>query len=282
MSDRRRNPKQDDWDDDLDLAGWEPPTSRKRPAQQPPRNPSQPRPDPYASDFENPSVDPYDPYQPPPARQTQQPRERRGSDPSRGQYPDQRPPSSQPYRAPASSSRGTPPAPSDYDEFAMQPTRQSAASAPSTRQRYPPAPADFEPEGYAAPPARRRRTRSQDARRTRPGVSVPRPAINDGTVIGIATISLLSLVFMAATVAAGAGDLPEWFPIHLDASGDADSWGTSDVLWRIPFGVLMTVAMSVVIAVILWKRDRFAARMAMAGTALAQVLAWVALADFIW
>jgi hypothetical protein len=95
-------------------------------------------------------------------------------------------------------------------------------------------------------------------------------------------LSLLSLVLMAASIAAGAGDLPDWFPIHLDASGDANSWGTSDVLWRIPFGVLMALIMSLAIAAVLWKRDRFAARLAIAGTALAQVLAWVALVDFVW
>jgi hypothetical protein len=94
--------------------------------------------------------------------------------------------------------------------------------------------------------------------------------------------SLLSLVLMAATIAAGAGDLPDWFPIHLDASGDPDLWGTSDALWRIPFGVLIALVMSLVIAAFLWKRDRFAARTAIAGTALVQVLAWVALLDFVW
>jgi hypothetical protein len=113
-------------------------------------------------------------------------------------------------------------------------------------------------------------------------VSVPRPAINDSAVIGIVAASLLSLVFMAATIAAGAGDLPDSFPIHLDASGDPDLWGTSDTLWRIPFGTLMALIMSLVIAAFLWKRDRFAARTAIAGTALVQVLAWVALIDFVW
>jgi len=100
--------------------------------------------------------------------------------------------------------------------------------------------------------------------------------------VAVIGASLLSLVFMVATIAAGAGDLPEWFPIHLNASGDADAWGTSDVLWRIPFGVLIATAMSVAIAAILWKRDRFAARFAISGAAIVQVLAWVALVDFIW
>lgn len=87
---------------------------------------------------------------------------------------------------------------------------------------------------------------------------------------------------MVASIAAGAGDLPEWFPIHLDAAGNPDVWGTDAVLWRIPFGALMAMVMALIIAGFLWKRDRFAARMAIVGTAAIQVLAWVALIDFIW
>lgn len=174
------------------------------------------------------------------------------------------------------------PSPYGYEDYPEQPVRQSAASMPSQRQRYPAAPADFEAGGYAAPATRRGRSRGRDAARPRPSVSVPRPAINDGPVIAIVAISLLSLVFMAATVAAGASDLPEWFPIHLNASGDPDAWGARDTLWRIPFGVLMALIMSLVIAAVLWKRDRFAARTAIAGTALVQLIGWVALIDFIW
>ncbi len=87
---------------------------------------------------------------------------------------------------------------------------------------------------------------------------------------------------MIASIAAGAGDLPEWFPIHYDASGNVDRWGTQSVLWRIPFGAFMAMIMSLVIAAFLWKRDRFAARFAITGSAVVQVLAWVALIDFIW
>lgn len=87
---------------------------------------------------------------------------------------------------------------------------------------------------------------------------------------------------MLASIAAGAGDLPEWLPIHLDASGNVDVWGTKATLWRIPLGALMALIMGLVVAAFLWKRDRFAARFAIVGTAIVQVLAWVALVDFIW
>jgi hypothetical protein len=87
---------------------------------------------------------------------------------------------------------------------------------------------------------------------------------------------------MLATIAAGASRVPDWFPIHLNASGQPDRWGTPDSLWRIPFGMTMALLMSIGIAVVVWNRDRFAARFALAGTAMVQVLAWVALIDLIW
>ncbi len=87
---------------------------------------------------------------------------------------------------------------------------------------------------------------------------------------------------MVASIAAGSADLPDWFPIHLDAAGNPDLWGTDSVLWRIPFGAFMALIMSLVIAAFLWSRDRFAARLAITGTAAVQILAWVALIDFIW
>jgi hypothetical protein len=136
------------------------------------------------------------------------------------------------------------------------------------------------PPGYA--PGSRRRSARRGEQRARPAVSVPRPAIDDGAVVAVIAASLLSLVFMIATIAAGAGDLPDWFPVHLNASGDPDRWGNSGWLWRIPFGALMTLVMSLAIAALVWKRDRFAARFTIVGTAAAQVLAWVALIDFIW
>ena len=101
-------------------------------------------------------------------------------------------------------------------------------------------------------------------------------------MVGFVALSLLSLVLMIATLLAQGGDLPSSFPIHLDASGNADRFGDSATLWRIPFGILMTMLMALVVAAILWKRDRFAARFVVAGTILAQVLAWVALADFLF
>jgi len=87
---------------------------------------------------------------------------------------------------------------------------------------------------------------------------------------------------MIAAIALGIGDLPEWIPIHIDASGDPDQFVTDSTLWIIPFGILMTIIMALVISAVLWKHDRFASRFALAGTAIAQVLAWVAVIDFLW
>lgn len=87
---------------------------------------------------------------------------------------------------------------------------------------------------------------------------------------------------MAATVAGRIGSLPDWIPIHLNAEGEPDLWGTASTLWRLPLMVLMLSIMSGVVAFYLWKRDLFAARFTLASTILIHVLGWIALVNLVW
>lgn len=101
-------------------------------------------------------------------------------------------------------------------------------------------------------------------------------------IVGIGGFALLSLVFMAATVAGRMSSLPDWMPIHLNAEGRPDLWGSSSTLWRIPLMAVMMTLMSAGVAWYLWKRDPFAARFTLASTVLIHALTWVALINLVW
>lgn len=99
------------------------------------------------------------------------------------------------------------------------------------------------------------------------------------SVIGI---DLLSVVLMAATVAGRTSSMPDWFPIHLNAEGDPDLWGTPGSLWRIPLMAVMFTLMACAFAWFTSRRDPFAARFAIGATILLQLLCWIALINLAW
>jgi hypothetical protein len=95
-------------------------------------------------------------------------------------------------------------------------------------------------------------------------------------------IGLVSLVLMAATVAARQSQLADWMPIHLNAAGAPDHWGSPATLWRLPLMVVMATLMSAVLAWFAAKRDTFAVQFVLASTLLIQALCWVALINLAW
>jgi hypothetical protein len=101
-------------------------------------------------------------------------------------------------------------------------------------------------------------------------------------IVGVGGFALLSLVFMAATVAGRKSSLPDWIPIHLNAEGEPDLWGTAATLWRIPLMAAMLTIMSAAVGWYLWKRDPFASRFMLASTVLIHALCWVALINLVW
>jgi hypothetical protein len=286
VSDRRRIPPRDDWDDELELGEWE------RPAEKP--RASSRRPYDRAPDQAHDPLDDLlrDRPREPERRRELPPRDypgRTGPPVTRSRYTEPVPePGYRPRRAPYDPTDddlygAEPEIAEDYGEWEAPPTprkRPTGRRAPAREAH------DVEfGEEFTAPPARRRRDtlREEPRRKPRgPAVSVPRPAVNDNVAVGAGLLALLSVVFMVATVAAGTGDLADWIPIHLDSAGNADRWGSPDVLWRLPFGAFMVFAMSAIVAILLWKRDRFASRFVLVGTALVQIVAWVALIDHIW
>jgi len=94
--------------------------------------------------------------------------------------------------------------------------------------------------------------------------------------------AFLGLLVMAGVVWWGIGDLNTTVPWHVNASGDVDLWISNSGLWRIPFGVLVSMIIAIIVGAYLWKRDRFAARFFVVSLCIVQVLAWVAVVDQLW
>jgi Protein of unknown function (DUF1648) len=154
----------------------------------------------------------------------------------------------------------------------------------------------FEDEYYEndysyAPPRRRagssrNRSRSRPAPRP-PSITVP-PAIGaaiaaqDRSVLGLLGVATGGILLMTLVLASRLGNLPDVLPIHLDASGAPDLWGTKTTLWRIPLAVTMITLINAVTAWYLTPRDPFAARFLIGSALLAQVIAWIALFLLLW
>ena len=154
----------------------------------------------------------------------------------------------------------------DLDDWA-------ATNDPAARGRYP---SDVTPRRQAARPARQFKAPNV-------GVAVDFANQFERPVVVVAGVGVVSLVLMAATVAARQGHLVDWFPIHQNAAGAPDQWGSPSTLWRLPLMSVMVSLMAVVFAWFLAKRDkRFATQFVLASTLLIQALCWIALIHFAW
>jgi hypothetical protein len=134
----------------------------------------------------------------------------------------------------------------------------------------------------SAPPQERRPSPPRTPATQQIGGFIAAAAPQTRLVVGVGGFALLSTVFMAATVAGRMSSLPDWLPIHLNAEGEPDLWGSSSTLWRIPLMTAMLTLMSIGTAWYLWKRDPFAARFTFASTVLIHALSWVALINLVW
>jgi len=98
----------------------------------------------------------------------------------------------------------------------------------------------------------------------------------------IGGIVMVSLVLMAATLLGRLSSLPEWIPIHFNAEGEPDRWGTNETLWRIPLMAFVFTVMCGLVAWYLRSRDAFGARFLVMSAVLIQVTSWIAVVNFVW
>ena len=198
--------------------------------------------------------------------------------PSLGDALDRREARRRPAYTPESETDATASTDDAYDRLRGRSTRQrradwgASADPYSDRRRYP-------------GEAQTRRPRTVPARQFRApnmGAAVEFANQFERPVVITAGIGVVSLVLMAATVAARQGQLAAWFPIHLNAAGAPDQWGSPATLWRLPLMALMVSLMAVVIAWLLAKRDAFATQFILASTLLIQALCWIAVIHLAW
>ena len=162
---------------------------------------------------------------------------------------------------------------------AWQAPEPSAAPVP-TRQR-----------SRATAPAGRSRPAPRERRPPRSHVSLPTPrlpafaadsdVLHDRTALTLFVVGGVGVAAMAAVLSSQLGDLPSSLPLHLDAAGQPDRWGPPRVLWRLPLLAGMTTLINFVLAWFLAPYDRFAGRFLLAAALVVQVIAWVAIFDFL-
>lgn len=285
MSSRKPPSNSDDWDD-FDIPTWDdsaPSTPKRSSPSSSARRPSSDRrrayPDPLYDDYAEPS---YPARQPSRPESGSQPPSRLSSRvPSRSTRPSQ-----DPYRDPYSGLDDSYAGDPYYPQAQYPPPEPTRAAGASQYDLYADSAIDAGWDEAAvydeASQPRRSRPSRQRSRPARPAVSISRPAISDGPLTAIVGAAVIGLLVLAGVVWWGIGDLADVIPWHLNASGDVDVWASNSTLWRIPFGVFMSLAIGLAIGAVLWKRDRFAARFIVSSMCIVQVLAWVAVIDQLW
>lgn len=158
-----------------------------------------------------------------------------------------------------------------FDEF-EQDDRPEPVEAVTDHRRYP----------SEAPMRRPRRAAARQIKAPNMGAAVTFANQFERPKLAIASIGVVSLVLMVATVAARQSRLTDWMPIHLNAAGVPDQWGSPSTLWRLPLMAAMVSLMAIVLAWFAAKRDAFAAQFVLASTLLIQALCWIALIHLAW
>lgn len=135
--------------------------------------------------------------------------------------------------------------------------------------------------------------RREPVRRQRaPRQPLPRPSMppalsaalagQDSRLLLIAAGSILSLAIMAIVTFTRVDALSGWFPMHIDASGEATRWGTDTALWRLPLGLAVLTVMNIASAVVLGLREQRIAWILIGSLPLIHVVAWIALILIGW
>lgn len=137
---------------------------------------------------------------------------------------------------------------------------------------------------------RRGRQPMERARAPRP--PLPRPSMppalsaaiagQDSRLLLIAAGSILSLVAMVIVTFTRVDALSGWFPLHIDASGNATNWGTDSALWRLPLGLAILTVMNISSAIVLGLREQRIAWILIGSLPLIHVVAWIALILIGW
>lgn len=132
------------------------------------------------------------------------------------------------------------------------------------------------------PPTRRQtpRVESQLFRAVGASLANPAPEIRPLAIGGIA--ALASLLLLCILVLVRSNSLAAWIPMHLDAEGTADEYGTMATIWRLPFFALMSTLAAMGIGWWLRSREAYATQFLIVGALLIHGLIWVGAINMLW
>lgn len=165
---------------------------------------------------------------------------------------------------------------------------QQPAYPPPQSQRRPPAEYEYEDiDDWENEQYRKGRTRPSMPKISAPRLHMPESvsaavAGQDSRLLIIAAGALLSLAAMAAVTANRVSAMDGWFPLHIDAYGAADWWGSPSTLWRLPLGLAMLTIMNVTASLIVGARDRHVAWVLIGSLPLIHLIGWIALIMIGW
>jgi hypothetical protein len=106
--------------------------------------------------------------------------------------------------------------------------------------------------------------------------------VEQRSLLTIVGINLASVVLMALVLAIRIRSVDAWIPIHFNAEGSPDLWGSNATLWRIPLMAGICTVMACLLAWFMLKRDAFAARFSLLSALLIQALGWVGMLRLLW
>lgn len=172
----------------------------------------------------------------------------------------------------------------EFDE--APPPRRPRRQPPSTRVG----------RGASSGTGLRRASRRTSTPATPPRGRVARPSVSltvpravagsslaaDPGALMLLAINAASILVMVLLLAVRIGGLPSPLVLALDPAGNPDRWGPPRVLWRLPLMAFFTTLMFLAVAWFLHPMDRFAARFALGAAIVAQLIAWVALAQHLF
>ena len=245
-----------------------------------------------------PPIAPYDPYRPMTGDRPRSPTRNIAADPleppsraSRAADDDPFLPADDPLSAEAWQLELDEVPPGRDDEAMLPDVDFDRPAAPRRARRQPPSVrSGREPAPGTRKATRRSRssTTSARGRSARPTVTIAMPRVVSGsslvadqTALALIGINAASVLVMSLLLAVRMGSIPSPVVIRLDAAGNPDLWGVPGVLWRLPAMSLFIAVMFLVIAWFLHPIDRFAARFALAAAIVAQLVAWVAVIQYL-
>lgn len=95
-------------------------------------------------------------------------------------------------------------------------------------------------------------------------------------------LGLIANVALSAYIGLKYRSLPEFLPLHFDASGQVDRIGTRGEIFKLPVIGLIVVVANLVMGFLLHGRERLATYLLFAATILVQVLFWVATLNIVY